>query len=144
MSRRCSLLPLISLRIRIFLWQGNISNNVCQEFCSQGGVPGQVRPGAGMPRRQVHPQVGTPPGRYTPRAGMPPQQCMLGDTGNNRVVCILLECIFLATSFHVLGPAYTKRQRQYCDHSCDDARYSGLIEMEMLQNGLQTHSGASS
>ena len=37
---------------------------VCQSFCSQGGVPGQVHPPG-----QEH-----PPGRYIPRAGTPPGQ----------------------------------------------------------------------
>ena len=43
-------------------------------------------PWAGTPPRQVHPL-----GRYTP----PQEQCMLGDTGNKRAVCILLEFILV-------------------------------------------------
>ena len=50
------------------LGQGDIFSSVCQEFCSRGGVPGQVAPG------QVHPQQVHPLGRYipTPQAGTPP------------------------------------------------------------------------
>ena len=50
------------------LGQGNIFSSMCQEFCSQGGVPGQVPPWAGTPSpRQVHPWAGTPPpDRYPP------------------------------------------------------------------------------
>ena len=58
------------------------------------------------PQNQVHPQtrqVLPGPGRYTPRnRQIPPrpgryplEQCMLGDTGNKRVVRILLECILV-------------------------------------------------
>ena len=59
--------------------EGYVFTPVCQSFCSQGGVPGQVHPQAGTPPSQVD-----PPGRYTPQAGTPsgqvhPQpQCMLG------------------------------------------------------------------
>ena len=63
------------------LGRGNIFSSVCQEFCSQGGVPGQVHP----PGRYPH-----PPGRYTPL-----EQCMLRDTGNKRAVRILLKCILV-------------------------------------------------
>ena len=57
-----------------------------------GGVPGQVQTPAGTP----------PPGRYTPRAGTPPrEQCMLGDTGNNRAIRILLECILVEIQFDI-------------------------------------------
>ena len=36
----------------------------------------------------------TPPGSRHPREA-PLPQCMLGDTGNKRTVCILLECILV-------------------------------------------------
>ena len=58
------------------LGQGNIFRSVCQEFCSQRGVPRQVLPpwtrctppGPGTP-----PQAGTPlPGRYPPGQVHPP------------------------------------------------------------------------
>ena len=64
--------------------------------------PGPFTP----PQDQVHPQGTryTPKGPGTPHLGPhtppwdhihPPEQCMLGDTGNKRVVCILLECILV-------------------------------------------------
>ena len=46
----------------------------------------------------VHAGIPPPPGadtprRHPPRADTPPpEQCMLGDTVNERAVCILLEC----------------------------------------------------
>ena len=44
------------------------------------------------PRKQTLPEADTPSGsRHSP----PPAQCMLGDTGNKRVVRILLECILV-------------------------------------------------
>ena len=43
-----------------------------------------------------------------------------------------------------LRPVYTKRQRQRCDHSTMMlAILFSLKSMETLENGLQTHSGAS-
>ena len=45
---------------------------------SQGDPPSKADP----------PLQGDPPGK----AGTPPAQCMLADTVNKRVVCILLEC----------------------------------------------------
>ena len=101
--------------------EGYVFTPVCQSFCSQGGVPGQV-----PPWDQVSPRPGTPPGtrytplgtRYTPSGpdtpprtrytplgpGTPrwdqvhplPKQCMLGDTGNKWAVSILLECILVS------------------------------------------------
>ena len=59
--------------------QGYVFTPVCQSFCSQAGVPGQVHPQAGTPPGQVHPPfrypwAGTPPGavhaeRYRQQAG---------------------------------------------------------------------------
>ena len=47
------------------------------------------------PRDQLPPQT-----RYTLWDQVhPPEQCMLGDTGNKRVVRILLECILVHISF---------------------------------------------
>ena len=52
------------------LGQGNIFRSVCQEFCSQGGVPGRVPPGTRYtPWDQVHP----PRTRYTPQDQVHPQ-----------------------------------------------------------------------
>ena len=70
--------PIFTARKRS-LGQGNIFRSLCQEFCSQGGIPGQVPPpGPGTPPwDQVHPPgPGTPlPGtRYTPPGpGTPPR-----------------------------------------------------------------------
>ena len=51
-----SVILFITVRKRS-LGKGNTFSSVCQEFCSQGGVPGQVHP----------PHTGTHPlGRYTP------------------------------------------------------------------------------
>ena len=56
-------------------------------------LTGTPTPWAGTPPCQVHPL-----GRYSPQAGTTPprEQCMLGDTGNKRVVHILLECILVS------------------------------------------------
>ena len=112
-------------------------DSVCQEFCSQGAVPGQViDPGrytplwAGTPLGQVHPPQQVHPqqvhplkqvhplGRYTPLGRYPPQQCMLGDMGNKRVVRILLECILVlsvlgteAVHTRRLGPLHLRTRR---------------------------------
>ena len=83
-------------------------------------------PGADTPAAQCmlgctplgkHPQADTPPGADTPGSrhplgadtpqvdipwadtSLPPAQCMLGDTGNKRVVRILLECILVLYYF---------------------------------------------
>ena len=58
---------------------------MCQEFCTQGGVClsacWDTTPGKETPLARRHPSKADPPA-----------QCMLGDTVNKRVVCILLEC----------------------------------------------------
>ena len=59
------LIHIITTRKRSF-GQGNIFSSVCQEFCSWGGVPGQVHP---------------PPGRCTPWAGSPPRAVHAGKYG---------------------------------------------------------------
>ena len=97
------------------LRQGNIFRSVCQEFCPRGGLPqcmlGYHPPPRPDPPGTRHPPPGpgtpldqTPPTRHPPRTRHPPlgtrppqtrhppMQCMLGDTVNERVVCILLEC----------------------------------------------------
>ena len=63
-----SVILFITVRKRS-LGKGNTFSSVCQEFCSQGGVPGQVHPHTQV----THPRAGTPPsgqvlplGRYTP------------------------------------------------------------------------------
>ena len=65
-------------------------------------TPGQVHCPLPALDRYTPGQVHYPPGRYTPWAGThppagtsAPEQCMLGDTGNKWVVCILLECILV-------------------------------------------------
>ena len=45
------------------LGQSNTFSSVCQEFCSQGGVPRQVLP---SPRAGTPPWAGTPPGQVHP------------------------------------------------------------------------------
>ena len=77
-------------------------------------------PGPGTPAwDQVHhpPGPGTPPRtRYTPQTRYPrdqvhpSEQCMLGDTGNKRVVRILLECILVYYNYPV-----TIRDGQICE-----------------------------
>ena len=49
-------------------------------------------PEADTSREQTPPRSRHSPGS---RHCLPPVQCMLGDTGNKRVVCILLECILV-------------------------------------------------
>ena len=63
----------------------------------------QVLPGTRYtPRDQVHPPgPGTPLDQvHPPGPGTPPEQYMLGDMGNKRAVCILLECILVGTFFN--------------------------------------------
>ena len=69
-------------------------------FTGGRGVPGQVPPGqVHLPDRYTPPVRYTPLSRYTPSEQVHPlgrhilqAQCMLGDMGNKRAVCILLEC----------------------------------------------------
>ena len=88
------------------VWGKVIFSEACvKNSVHRGGVPG-------YPETRYTPRPGTPPGtRYTPQPGTPPgpgtptplgpgthiprEQCMLGDTGNKRVVRILLECILV-------------------------------------------------
>ena len=49
----------------------------------------------------IHPQEQIPPKHPTSGSRHPPVQCMLGDTGNKRVVRILLECILVSSRFDV-------------------------------------------
>ena len=74
----CILLECILVTTHKQICEGYVFTLVCQSFCSQGGVPGQVHPEAGTPPGQVHPQdrytprqvhpprTSTPPGKYTP------------------------------------------------------------------------------
>ena len=64
------------------LEQGNIFRSVCQEFCPWGGVCPD-----------------TPWSRHPQGQESPWEQCMLGDTGNKRVVSILLECMLVWNIF---------------------------------------------
>ena len=104
--------------------EGYVFTPVCQSLCSWGTPPSlqvhpqdQVHPpGPGTPPEtrytprkvnpspetrytpwdQVHPTgPSTPPKQVSPRTRYTPEQCMLGDTGNKRVVRILLECILV-------------------------------------------------
>ena len=43
-------------------------------------------------RHPPRPEAGTPQEQTSPEQTPPRAQCMLGDTGNKRAVCILLEC----------------------------------------------------
>ena len=100
--------------------QGNIFSSMCQEFCPQGGClphcmlgytpPGEIE--ADIPpdqrqtpppdQRQTHPlgqeadtpqdQRQTPPRSSHPPGADTPPQWKLGEMGNKRVVCNLLEC----------------------------------------------------
>ena len=85
------------------LGQGNIFTGICDSV--HRGVclnacwdtthpPGQDPPldQAGTPQDQA----GTP----QDQAGIPPEQRILGDTVNERAVCILLECNLLSTFYH--------------------------------------------
>ena len=52
------------------------------------------------PDQRQTPHEQTPPrSRHSPQEQTPPAQCILGDTGNKRVVRILLECILVLISF---------------------------------------------
>ena len=66
------------------------------------------------PWEQTHPpeQTPPPPGADTPLLA----QCMLGDTGNKRAVCILLECILvsLAATYSLFLHTITLRQNAFC------------------------------
>ena len=81
------------------LGQGNIFRSVCQEFCPRGG--GML--GYHTHRDQVPPMgPGTPWTRHSPGPGTPPpgpgtlRQSMLGDTVNEWVVRMRLECNLVA------------------------------------------------
>ena len=90
-------------------------------FCSQGGsasvhagIPPPwdqappPSPGARHPPGTMHPQDQAPPGtRHPPGPGTPPEQSILGDTVNERAVCILLECnSCFFNDDHQQGPGY--------------------------------------
>ena len=79
-----SLLILVTGRKRS-LGQGNVFIPVCHS----------VHRGSGRHPREDTPQEQTSPREQTPPA---PMQCMLGDTGNKRVVRILMECILVGYS----------------------------------------------
>ena len=88
-----STFQLIFIAHKRSLGQSNIFSSVCQEFCSQGGLP-QCMLGY-HPLRGADTPLGAdtpPPPRANPPEQTPPVQCMLGDTVNKRAVCILLEC----------------------------------------------------
>ena len=96
------------------LGQGYIFTGICDSVHRGGSTWAGTPPGTRYtPQDQVPPGPGTPSGtrytpqtryttpwtRYTPRTRYTPwEQCMLGDTGNKWVVCILLECILVCIS----------------------------------------------
>ena len=90
------------------LGQGNIFTGICDSVhrgvlpqCMLGFQP-PPQDQAGTPLRPGrHPLPGTRPGRHPPgtrqapprdQAAHPPDQSILGDTVNERAVCILLKC----------------------------------------------------
>ena len=76
-------------------------------------TPGRYTPQAGTP------PAGKPPGLVQPLAGTPPwqvhppEQCMLGDTGNKRAVCVLLECILVKFCLQKPGIKERKMAMQF-------------------------------
>ena len=73
--------------------KNSVHRGVCLSACWDTTPPKEQ-----TPPNQTLLGVGTPPGAGPPRADTPlgagtlPVQCMLGDTVNKWVVCILLEC----------------------------------------------------
>ena len=54
-----------------------------------------------------------------------------------------VHLFYIVFTLEVLGPIYTKRQRQRCDNSAMTlAILFSLKTVELLENGLQTHSRA--
>ena len=75
--------------------------------------PDQAPPRPGTLLDQVPPRVDTPQTRH------PPAQCMLGDTVNKRVVCILLECNLV---FYIFSQKYKRSMHEfqrYTHHQSD-------------------------
>ena len=76
--------------------EGYVFTRVCHSVHGgRGGLPhsmlGYTHPN--LYQRQTPPSPGPEAGTPTgPEAGTPLVQCMLGDTGNKRLVRILLEC----------------------------------------------------
>ena len=68
---------------------------VCLSACWDTPPWEQTPPGADTTQGQTPPRADTPGGQTSHLA-----QCMLGDTGNKRVVRILLECILVPKCFH--------------------------------------------
>ena len=64
------------------LGQGNIFIGVCQEFCSQGGLPGRRTPRQGDPRARRPPPARRPPqqGDPTPEGAPPRMATAAGGT----------------------------------------------------------------
>ena len=98
------------------LEQGNIFSSMCQEFCSQGwgvclSACWDTTPphGPGTPQTRHPTGPGTPQSRHPPDQA-PPAQCMLGDTVNKRVVCILLECNLV---FYIFSQKYKRSIHEF-------------------------------
>ena len=70
-KRSCGKVMFLQLSVILFTWGG-----ICLSACLDTNLPG----------------AGAPPGADTPCSKHCPRQCILGDTVNNRAVCILLEC----------------------------------------------------
>ena len=80
------------------LGQGNIFSSVCQELCSS--VCWDTTPQDQALQPDQAPPTPQGPGTTPPdQAHTPLAQRMLGDTVNERVVCILLECNLITDSF---------------------------------------------
>ena len=89
-------------------WEGGVCLSACWDT-----TPGR-RPPEADPRP---PEVDTPL-----EAGTPPAQCMLEDTVNKRVVCILLECNLVLNS--VLSFMFLNQS-----HLCQDIQKKTVVKM---------------
>ena len=79
-----------------------------------GGLPHCMLRYTPPDQKQAPTQSRHPLGSGTPGTRHPPAHCMLGDTGNKRAVCILLECNlvnFKLTFFILLRFVYTMCHR---------------------------------
>ena len=79
------------------LGQGNIFAPVCHSV--HRGVCLSAFWDTTSPRSRHPPGTRYPPEQTPPPPADPPMQCMLGDTVNKRVVCILLQCNLVGSLF---------------------------------------------
>ena len=118
LSQASQMLVVQTIRYTIFTARKRSLRRLCFYTClSTGGTwagtpPGKYPPWAGTPPWPGTPQAGTPWAGTPPWAGTQPrEQCMLGDMGNKRAVCILLECILvLSYNFHISSQWYRFEQ----------------------------------